>query len=53
MKKTLVEVATALVMAGKDPRTHKFYPSQPLFGYHPFQLVISSENVETMTVLPT
>ena len=53
MKEALVEVATALVRSGKDPRTHQFYPSQPLHGNYHYQVVISSEIVETMKVLPT
>ena len=53
MKEALVEVATALVRVGKDPRVHQFFPSQPLLGYYPYQVVISSEIVETMKVLPT
>ena len=53
MKEALVEIATALVRIGKDPRVHQFHTSQPLLGYYPYQVVISSEIIETMKVLPT
>ena len=53
MKEALVEVATALVRSGEDTRTHQFYPSQPLHGSYPYQVVISSEIVESMKVHPT
>ena len=43
MKEALVEIATALVRIGKDPRVHQFHTSQPLLGYYPYQVVISSE----------
>ena len=32
MKEALVEVATALVRVGKDPRVHQFFPSLPSLG---------------------
>ena len=53
MKEALVEIATALLRIGKDPRVHQFHTSQPLLGYYPYQVVISSEIIETMKVLPT
>ena len=53
MKEAFVEIATALVRIGKDPRVHQFHTSQPLLGYYPYQVVISSEIIETMKVLPT
>ena len=51
MKEDLVELATSLVRNNLDPKTYHFYPSQPLKGYFPYQVVISTEMVETMKML--
>ena len=53
MKEALVELAAALVRLNKDPKSYHFYPSQPLLGYFPYQVVILTDIVETMRVLPT
>ena len=53
MKEVLVELATSLVRKNLDPKTYQFYPSQPLQGYFPYQVVISKEMVETMKMFPT
>ena len=53
MKEALVELTTSLVRNNMDPKTHQFFPSQPLQGYFPYQVVILTEMVETMKVFPT
>ena len=52
MKEALVELAIALVRNTLDPRTFQFYPSQPLRGHFPYQVVILTELVETMKTVP-
>jgi hypothetical protein len=53
MKEALVELSLALARCGIDPKTHQFYPSQPLIGYFPYQVVILTDIVETTRALPT
>ena len=47
MKEALVELSLALAKSGIDPRTHQFYPSQPLIGFFPYQVVILTDIIET------
>ena len=53
MKEALIELTTALVQRGLNPKTHQFYPSQPLIGYYPYHVAILTDIVETMRALPT
>ena len=52
-KEALVELTTSLVRNNLDPKTHQYFPSQPLQGYFPYQVVILTDIVETMKVFPT
>ena len=52
MKEALVELTTILVKTNLDPKTYQFFPSQPLQGYFPYQVVIITKLVETMKTLP-
>ena len=52
MKEALVELTTALVRNNCDPKTYQFFTSQPLQGYFPYQVMILTDIVETMKVLP-
>ena len=52
MKEALVELSLALAKSGIDPKTHQFYPSQPLIGFFPYQVVILTDIIETTRALP-
>ena len=53
MKEALVNLTATLVKKGKDPQTYLFFPSQPLIGYFSNDVVVMTDIVETMRVLPS
>ena len=53
MKEALVEMAVMLASAGKNPKTHMFFPSQPLLEMSPSNLIILTDLVETLKLSPS
>ena len=52
MKEALVEMAVMLASVGMNPRTHMFFPSQPLLEMSPSNLIILTDLVETLKMSP-
>ena len=52
INEALVELTTSIVRNNLNPKTYHFYPSQPLQGYFPYQVVIFTDMVEIMKVVP-